>query len=152
MPKPFQTLHHPTSCPHVITYFHLSRKLPCPVVVVVDLPLLRVAVEGSDNPISLEKPCQASLPPDQQRHNSLSTPKGPVLGWTQCLPQGVGAPPAMLWGRMAGFPKKTASKPCPLIHRPPPLHSSPPHYLISFPFPPPLSQPSILPSTPPALP
>ena len=29
------------------------------VVVVVDLPLLRVAVEGSDNPVSLEKPCQA---------------------------------------------------------------------------------------------
>ena len=27
------------------------------VVVVVDLPLLRVDVEGSDNPISLEKPC-----------------------------------------------------------------------------------------------
>ena len=27
--------------------------------VVVDLPLLRVAVEWSDNPISLEKPCQA---------------------------------------------------------------------------------------------
>ena len=41
------------------------------VVVVVDLPLLRVAVEGSDNPISLEKHCQASLPPDQQRHHSL---------------------------------------------------------------------------------
>ena len=41
------------------------------VVVVVDLPLLRVAVEGSDNPISLEKPCQASLPPDQQGHHSL---------------------------------------------------------------------------------
>ena len=40
-------------------------------VVVVDLPLLRVAVEGSDNPISLEKPCQASLPPDQQGHHSL---------------------------------------------------------------------------------
>ena len=32
--------------------------------VVVDLPLLRVAVEGSDNPITLEQPCQASLPPD----------------------------------------------------------------------------------------
>ena len=34
------------------------------VVVVVDLPLLRVAVEASDNPITLEQPCQASLPPD----------------------------------------------------------------------------------------
>ena len=44
------------------------------VVVVVDLPLLRVAVEGSDNPVSLEKPCQASLPPDQQvRHNQRSS-------------------------------------------------------------------------------
>ena len=41
------------------------------VVVVVDLPLLRVAVEGSDNPVSLEKPCQAPLPPDQQGHHSL---------------------------------------------------------------------------------
>ena len=40
-------------------------------VVVIDLPLLRVAVEGSDNPISLEKPCQASLPPDQQGRHSL---------------------------------------------------------------------------------
>ena len=40
-------------------------------VVVVDLPLLRVAVEGSDNPVSLEKPCQASLPPDQQGRHSL---------------------------------------------------------------------------------
>ena len=40
-------------------------------VVVVDLPLLRVAVEGSDNPITLEQPCQASLPYDQQRHYSL---------------------------------------------------------------------------------
>ena len=29
-----------------------------------------------------------------------------VLGWTQCLPQGVGAPSAMLRGRTAGFPKK----------------------------------------------
>ena len=28
-----------------------------------------------------------------------------VLDWTQCLPQGVGAPPAMLQGRTAGFPK-----------------------------------------------
>ena len=34
------------------------------LVVVVDLPLLCVAVEGSDNPITLEQPCQASLPPD----------------------------------------------------------------------------------------
>ena len=33
-------------------------------VVDVDLPLLRVAVEGSDNPITLDQPCQASLPPD----------------------------------------------------------------------------------------
>ena len=41
------------------------------VVVVIDLPLLRVAVEGSDNPVSLEKPCQASLPPDQQGRHSL---------------------------------------------------------------------------------
>ena len=40
-------------------------------VVVVDLPLLRVAVEGSDNPVSLEKPCQAPLPPDQQGRHSL---------------------------------------------------------------------------------
>ena len=40
-------------------------------VVVVDLPLLRVAVEGSDNPISLEKPFQASPPPDPQRHHCL---------------------------------------------------------------------------------
>ena len=41
------------------------------VVVVVDLPLLRLAVDGSDNPVSLEKPCQASLPPDQQGRHSL---------------------------------------------------------------------------------
>ena len=40
-------------------------------VVVIDLPLLRVAVEGYDNPVSLEKPCQASLPPDQQGRHSL---------------------------------------------------------------------------------
>ena len=30
-----------------------------------------------------------------------------VLDWTQCFPQGVGAPPAMLPGRTAGFPPKT---------------------------------------------
>ena len=29
-----------------------------------------------------------------------------VMGWTQCLPQGVGSPPAMLRGHTAGFPKK----------------------------------------------
>ena len=46
----------------------VSQFLP---VVVVDLPLLRVAVEGSDNPVSLEEPCQASLPPDQQGRHSL---------------------------------------------------------------------------------
>ena len=28
-----------------------------------------------------------------------------VLDWSQCLPQGVGAPPAMLQGCTAGFPK-----------------------------------------------
>ena len=33
-----------------------------------------------------------------------------VLGWTQCLPQGVGAPPAMLRGRTAGFPKKLGGR------------------------------------------
>ena len=48
----------------------VSNKLLC-YVVVVDLPLLGVAVEGSDNPVSLEKPCQASLPPDQQGRHSL---------------------------------------------------------------------------------
>ena len=34
-----------------------------------------------------------------------------VLGWTQCLPQGVGAPPAMLRGRTAGFPKNWVAGP-----------------------------------------
>ena len=48
---------------------NIARFLPH--VVVIDLPLLRVAVEGSDNPVSLEKPCQASLPPDQQGRHSL---------------------------------------------------------------------------------
>ena len=28
-----------------------------------------------------------------------------ILDWTQCLPQGAGAPPALLRGRMTGFPK-----------------------------------------------
>ena len=47
---------------------YLARCLePENVVVVVDLPLLRVAVEGSDNPV----PCQASPPPDQQGRHSL---------------------------------------------------------------------------------
>ena len=54
---------------HAVSYTLTSDNL-C-VVVVVDLPLLRVAVEGSDNPVSLEKPCQASLPPDQQGRHSL---------------------------------------------------------------------------------
>ena len=31
-------------------------------------------------------------------------------GWTQCLPQGVGAPPAMLRGRTAGFPIKLGGR------------------------------------------
>ena len=44
----------------------LDGRIDSTVVVVIDLPLLRVAVEGSDNPVSLDKPCQASLPPDQQ--------------------------------------------------------------------------------------
>ena len=34
-----------------------------------------------------------------------------VLDWTQCLPQGVGAPPAMLRGRTAGFPKNWVAGP-----------------------------------------
>ena len=33
-----------------------------------------------------------------------------VLGWTQCLPQGVGAPPAMLGGRPTGLPKKLGDR------------------------------------------
>ena len=32
------------------------------------------------------------------------------LGWTQCLPQGVGGPPAMLRRRTAGFPQKIGSR------------------------------------------
>ena len=34
-----------------------------------------------------------------------------VLYWTQCLPQGVGAPPDMLRGRTAGFPKNCVAGP-----------------------------------------
>ena len=33
-----------------------------------------------------------------------------VLGWTQCLPQEAGALPAMLRGRMTGFPKKLGGR------------------------------------------
>ena len=33
-----------------------------------------------------------------------------VLDWTQCIPQGAGAPPAMLRGRMTGFPKKLGAR------------------------------------------
>ena len=55
--------------PHLELASFLRRVLL--VVVVADLPLLRVAVEGSDNPITSEQPCQASLPSDQQRHHSL---------------------------------------------------------------------------------
>ena len=33
-----------------------------------------------------------------------------VLDWTQCLPQGAGATPAMLRGRMTGFPKKLGAR------------------------------------------
>ena len=35
---------------------------------------------------------------------------GLVLDWTQCLPQGIGAPPAMLRGRTAGFPEKLCDR------------------------------------------
>ena len=34
-----------------------------------------------------------------------------VLGWTQCLPQGVGAPLAMLRGRTTGFPQNWVAEP-----------------------------------------
>ena len=33
-----------------------------------------------------------------------------VLDWTQCLPQGAGAPPAMMRGRMTGFLKKLGAR------------------------------------------
>ena len=33
-----------------------------------------------------------------------------VLGWTQCLPQGAGAPPAMPRGHTTGFPKKLGGR------------------------------------------
>ena len=61
----------PISSSAISTYTFSNHVFLGLVVVVVDLPLLRVAVEVSDNPISLEKPCQASLPPDQQGHHSF---------------------------------------------------------------------------------
>ena len=33
-----------------------------------------------------------------------------VLDWTQCLPQGAGAPPAMMRGRKTVFPKKMGAR------------------------------------------
>ena len=56
---------------HSVWFYRIKFRMLLYVVVVVDLPLLRVAVEVSDNPVSLEKPCQASLPPDQQGRHSL---------------------------------------------------------------------------------
>ena len=56
---------------YYIVFTRPQLKFILQYVVVIDLPLLRVAVEGSDNPVSLEKPCQASLPPDQQGRHSL---------------------------------------------------------------------------------
>ena len=54
---------HPCLTPFVIANVS-ETSLPDIDHVVVDLSLLRVAVEGSDNPITLDQPCQASLPPD----------------------------------------------------------------------------------------
>ena len=40
-----------------------------------------------------------------------------VLDWTQCLPQGAGAPTAMMRSRMTGFQKKMTAVSCiQLIH------------------------------------
>ena len=66
-------LHSPPDCgtPTTSRLYPFGAAYNHHVVVVIDLPLLRVAVEGSDNPVSLEKPCQASLPPDQQGRHSL---------------------------------------------------------------------------------
>ena len=33
-----------------------------------------------------------------------------VMDWAQCLPQGAGAPPAMMRCRMTGFPKKLGAR------------------------------------------
>ena len=57
----------------------LNRVRQMSHVIVVDLPLLRVAVEGSDNPVFLEKPFQASIPPvvvchDQVRCQIIQSP------------------------------------------------------------------------------
>ena len=57
--------------PHVASLCDFAYYVVGKEPVVVDLPLLRLAVEGSDNPVSLEKPCQASLPPDQKGRHSL---------------------------------------------------------------------------------
>ena len=73
---PLHYIHIPSPFPSILSFL-VFQPVFC-LVVVVDLPLLRVAVEGSDNPISLEKSCQASLPPDQQRHHSRETSRGPV--------------------------------------------------------------------------
>ena len=102
------------------------------VVVVIDLPLLRVAVEGSDNPVSLEKPCQASLPPDQQGRHSLGIrPMSPARsrrsashaagthGW---LPQKTGRP-GFQRGGVGGYnlhsvPPNSRPDCCTVAHQP----------------------------------
>ena len=62
---------HPFSVIIDYSIYYIYIKILRLVFVVVDLPLLRVPVKGSDNPITSEQPCQACLPPDQQRHHSL---------------------------------------------------------------------------------
>ena len=77
-------------------------------VVVVDLPLLRVAVEGSDNPVSLEKPCQASLPPHQQgRHSLERPPEGQYPGLDSMSPARSRRSASHAAGTQGWLPKKT---------------------------------------------